>query len=124
MANQALLPVQFPGPAGAVFAPLGLVNVPAAVTGLSFTNNGQLALYLWTGTWSGNVTPVFGRAIEGQVPTYPSTAVSASTGYWFGPWSAADFLATDGTGNTYINFGSAITGTTTGVSLYQLVQRP
>jgi hypothetical protein len=125
MTTLNLLPTQFPGNTGAAFAPLGLTLVPVGTTLISFQNNGQMALYLWTGTSSTiTVTPVVGRQVEGVSSILAgSGALATGTGYWFGPWSLADFISLDGTGNMYLNMGGTMT-VTTGATLYQLVPRP
>lgn len=125
MTYLALSPVQFPGVAGAVFAPTGTVSVPVGTTGLSFPSNGLMALYLWTGNATTlTVTSVIGKETEGIAPAEsPVGPLTTATGYWFGNWSASDFLSLDGTGNMYLTFGGTI-GTTTACTLYQMAPKP
>jgi hypothetical protein len=121
VARTTLTPVNFPGPAGAVFAAAGAVSL-ATFTGVQFVNSGQMILYVSVGSaGAGNVTENIGRKIQGIAPAEPPVAVSNSTNYVFGPWSAADFMQQDGSGMMFIDF-SQVTGNA--VTLYQLVPTP
>jgi hypothetical protein len=118
MSLLTLSPVQMPGTAGMVLDTSGAQSL-TGVTGVQFTNNGELFLAVYVGSaGAGNFTQNFGRGIEGVIPDPIVAALADSTNYLFGPWDPDDFTQQDGTGLTTFDF-SVVTGNS--VTLYQLV---
>jgi hypothetical protein len=118
MARVALTPTNLLGTAGLVLPATGAQTL-ATFTGVSFTNNGLMFLYIVVGSsGAGNLTQNFGPTTEGSVTAPVVKALANSTNYLLGPWSPTDFTAPDGTGLTYLDF-SVVTGNS--VTLYQLV---
>jgi hypothetical protein len=123
MARVTLTPVNLAGPAGLTLPTAGAQTL-ATFTGVNFVNNGQMFLAVYIGAAGAcNIQSNIGRKVQGQA--YPAStlqaALSNSTNYLFGPWSATDFTQPDGTGLTWIDF-SVVTGNS--VTLYQLIPAP
>ncbi len=123
MARVTLTPVNLAGPSGLTLPASGAQTL-ATFTGVQFTNNGMVFLVVYVGVaGAGNVQSNIGRKVQGQA--YPAATIQAavanSTNYIFGPWSAADFTQSDGSGLAYIDF-SVVTGNS--VTLYQCTPVP
>lgn len=123
MARVTLTPVNLAGPSGLLLPSAGAQSL-ATFTGVQFANPGSVFLVAYIGAaGAGNVQSNIGRKVQGQA--YPAAtlqaAVANSTNYLFGPWSAADFTQSDGSGMAYIDF-SVVAGNS--VTLYQCVPVP
>jgi hypothetical protein len=125
MTNRVTLtPVNLAGPSGLLLPTVAGAQTLATFTGVQFVNNGSVFLVAYIGAaGAGNVQSNIGRRVQGQA--YPAAtlqaAVANSSLYFFGPWSAADFTQSDGSGMAYIDF-SVVTGNS--VTLYQCVPIP
>jgi hypothetical protein len=123
MARVTLTPVNLAGPSGLMLPSSGAQTL-ATFTGVNFVNNGLMFLAVYIGSGGAcNIQSNIGPKRQGA--TYPAStiqvALSNSTNYLIGPWSAADFTQPDGTGLTWIDF-SVVTGNS--VTLYQCVPTP
>jgi hypothetical protein len=123
MARVTLTPVNLAGPSGLTLPTSGAQTL-ATFTGVQFVNSGMVFLVAYIGVaGAGNVQSNIGRKVQGQA--YPAATIQAavanSTNYIFGPWSAADFTQSDGSGLAYIDF-SVVTGNS--VTLYQCTPVP
>jgi hypothetical protein len=123
MARVTLTPVNLAGPSGLLLPSSGAQSL-AGFTGVQFVNSGMVFLVVYVGpAGAGNVQSNIGRKVQGQA--YPASTIQAavanSTNYLFGPWSAADFTQSDGSGMAYVDF-SVVTGNS--VTLYQCTPVP
>lgn len=118
MARVTLTPVTLAG-AGGLTLPSSGVQSLSGFTGVQFVNNGLVYLVVYNGTGSQTITQNIGGKVQGLAPTVAAVALTASTNYKFGPWSAKDYTQLDGSGMQYIDFGG--TQANISVTLYQLV---
>lgn len=121
MARVTLTPVNKAGAKGLTIPAAGAQSL-SGFTGVQFINNGMMTLLVYNGTGSNFIQQNIGGQVQGIAPTVPPLGLTASTTVEFGPWSAKDYMALDGTGFTYIDF----TGTPANISvtLYQTVPTP
>jgi hypothetical protein len=121
MSRVTLTPVAMTGSAGLVLPAAGAQSL-SGFTGVQFVNSGMLFLAVYNGTGSQTITQNIGGRVQGVSPTVSPVALTASTNYLFGNWSAKDYTQLDGTGMQYIDFGGTQANIT--VTLYQLAPIP
>lgn len=121
MARVTLTPVSLAGAAGLTLPAAGAQSL-SGFTGVQFVNSGMLMLAVYNGTGAQTITQLIGGKVQGVAPTVAPVALTASTNYLFGNWSARDYTQLDGSGMQYIDFGG--TQANISVTLYQLVPIP